>query len=376
MRARDLELDGAQSLAEYGYERLDALCAAIGVPGHEQRSAHAVFQMVSKSWGQAPIGEAPAWENDLTDDGSPFEFSLGFETEKPELRLLFESQLDVGQLSQHTSWHAGLALQARLQARNLCDCSQLEQIMPLFEPSPDFLPRFSLWHAVVLGERGASLFKAYLNPEIIGVTHSHGLVQRALDRLGMSEAWSFVKQRLADDTRLPYLSLDLKPRQSGRVKLYATAADADGVEQLVAGTSGLQSGDALRWLRSLTQSEGPYLGRPILTCFAFRPGANSPEATVHVPIRNYAPNDQEALERTLGLLTPAQGKQLEAAMKALAKAPLPRSHGVLSYVSLRQAQNRVRVTTYLAPGAYTAGGASERRGSGTMPTGRPSTVPP
>lgn len=376
MRASDLELAGAQSLAEYGHERLEALCAAVDVPGHERRSAHAVFELASDSWGQLPLGEAPSWENDITDDGTPFEFSLGFETEKPELRLLFESQLAAAPLSQLTSWHAGLALMARLQARNLCDCSQVEQIMPLFEPSPDYLPRFSLWHAVVLGERGASLFKAYLNPEIVGVTHSRGLTQRALDRIGMSEAWSFVEQRLADDTRLPYLSLDLTPQQTGRVKLYATAADADAVERLVAGTAGLQPGDAMRWLRLLMQSEGPYSERPILTCFAFRPDTSVPEATVHVPIRNYAPNDQEALERTLGLLTPAHGKQLEAAMKALAKAPLRRSHGVLSYVSLRQAQSRVRVTTYLAPGAYTTSEGHERRRSGTIPTGRPSSLPP
>lgn len=376
MRARDLELAGAQSLADYGHERLEALCAAIGVPAEEQRAARAVFQIASESWGQLPLGEAPAWDNDLTDDGTPFEFSLGFESEKPELRLLFESQLDAGPLSQHTSWQAGRALLHGLEARNLCDCAQLEQILPLFEPSPDYLPRFSLWHAVVLGEHGASLYKAYVNPEIVGVTHSRGLIERALDRIGMAEAWSFVEPRLADDTRLPYLSLDLQSQQAGRVKLYATAADAGAVERLVSGTKGLQAGDATRWLRLLTQSEGPYSGRPILICFGFRRGVKSPEATVHVPIRNYAPNDQEALERTLGLLTPTQGKQLEAALKALAKAPLRRSHGVLSYVSLRQGQKRVRVTTYLAPGAYTTSEGSDRRSSGTIPTGRPSSIPP
>jgi DMATS type aromatic prenyltransferase len=375
MPAPDLELARVRSLAEYGHERLDTLCAAVGISAPEQRSARAVFQMVSESWGQAPLGDAPGWENDLTDDGTPFEFSLGFETEKPELRLLYESQADAGPLSQHSSWHAGLALQARLQARKMCDCSQLQQILPLFEPSPDFLPRFSLWHAAVLGEHGASLFKAYLNPEIVGVTHSRGLVQSALERLGMSDAWSFVDQRLADDTRLPYFSLDLKASQTGRVKLYATAVDADSVERLVADT-GLQPGDATRWLSQLAHSEGPYTGRPILTCFAFRRGANRPEATVHVPIRNYAPNDQEAFERTRALLTPAHANQLEAALNALGKRPLWHSHGVLSYVSLRLGQGRVRVTTYLAPGAYTTGDTNDRRSSGTIPTGRPSTIPP
>lgn len=375
-QAVDLDLPEAPSLAEYGSERLDALCAALGVAGEERRGAQAVFQTASESWSQTPIAAAPAWENDLTDDGTPFEFSVGFEGEKPELRLLFEPQSNVAPLSQHSSWHAGRALLGRLQARNLCDCSQLDQVLPLFEPSPDYLPRFALWLAAVLGERGPSLFKAYLNPEIVGVTHARGLVRQALDRIGLSEAWSFVEQRLADDTRLPYISLDMKPQQTGRVKLYATAANADAVERLVSGTAGLHAGEATRWLQVLTQSKGPYSGRPILICFAFRPGASSPEATVHVPIRNYAPNDAAALERTLLLLTPAQGNQLDAATKALAKSPLRRSHGVLSYVSLRQAPSRVRVTTYLAPGAHTLGEGSDRRSSGTIPTGRPSSVPP
>jgi len=376
MSARDLELLGGQSLAEYGQGRLEALCHAVGVPPSEQRSAQALFELVSESWSQAPIGEAAPWENDLTDDGTPFEFSLGFEGEKPELRLLFESQLATGQLSHHTSWQAGFALQARLQARGLGDCTLLEQVAPLFEPSLDYLPRFSLWHAAVLGERGASLFKAYLNPEIVGLTHARGLVRSALDRIGIPEAWHFVEERLATDTRLPYFSLDLKPKQSSRVKLYATATDASSVERLVAGAAGLKTGDATQWLRLLTNSDGPYLGRPILVCFAFRPGGSSPEATVHVPIRNYAANDQEALERTTSLLTPTQGKQLEAALKALAKTTLRRSQGVLSYVSLRQSRDRVRVTTYLAPGAFTTDEPSRVQSSRTIPTGRPSTRPP
>ena len=374
-QAVDLE-PGAPSLAEYGSERLDALCAALGVSGDERRGAQAVFQIASEAWAQAPIAEAPAWENDLTDDGTPFEFSVGFEGEKPELRLLFEPQSDVGPLSQHSSWHAGRALLGRLQARGLCDCSQLDHVLPLFEPSPDYLPRFTLWLAAVLGEHGASLFKAYLNPEIVGVTHARGLVQRALERIGMPAAWSFVEQRLADDTRLPYISLDLQSQQTGRVKLYATATNVDAVERLVSGAVSLKRGEATRWLRLLNQSDGPYSNRPILICFGFRPGASSPEATVHVPIRNYAPNDQEALERTRALLTPKQSEQLEASLTALAKAPLRRSHGVLSYVSLRPGRSRVRVTTYLAPGAYTTGEGSDRRSSGTIPTGRPSTIPP
>ena len=371
MSARDLGTARIPSLADYGRERLDALCDALSLPGTERRSAQAVFQLVSDSWGQLPLDDEPAWENDLTDDGTPFEFSLGFEAEKPELRLLFESQLGAGRLSQHTSWQAGIALQAQLQARHLCVSTQFDKLLPLLMPRADYVPRFALWHAIVLSEAGASLCKVYLNPEIAGIAESRELAAEAFDRMGLSKAWRFVKRRLAKDTRLPYLSLDLKAPQVARTKLYLTAADAAGVERLVEGTPGLERGDALGWLQQLTQSVGPFSRRPILTCYAFRPGKAQPEATVHVPIRDYASNDQEALERTLELLPARSGRLLDQAMNALAHGPLKHSSGLLSYVSLRVVEGRLRVTTYLAPGAYSGGDSVDRRGSGTIPTGRP-----
>ncbi|HYO74676.1 MAG TPA: tryptophan dimethylallyltransferase family protein, partial [Archangium sp.] len=38
-----------------------------------------------------PAGNAPRWPSDITDDGTPFEFSLAIDGEEPELRFLIEA---------------------------------------------------------------------------------------------------------------------------------------------------------------------------------------------------------------------------------------------------------------------------------------------
>lgn len=372
--ARELGPALLPSLAEYGAQRLQLLCESLALPQTERDAADALFQLVSGSWPEGALSATAPWENDLTDDGTPFEFSVGFEREKPELRLLFESQVATGELTPRTSWQAGLALQQRLRASGACEGGGFDRIAKSFEPTPSFEPRFSLWHAAVLRPGQKPMFKAYVNPEVRGVDASRALTREALGALGVAPAWDFLAVRLREETRVPYLSLDLEETQKARVKVYLTATDAPGVEDLVRGTTNIAPGMATSWLTRLTLDGGPYSGRPILVCYAYRPGQASPEATVHVPIRNYAPSDDEALKRTLELLPPSSGKQLTAALKALSRQGLQRSRGVLSYVSLRVVEGRVRVTTYLAPGAYTL--AEERRESGTIPTGRPSSPPP
>jgi len=358
------------SLGEFGSARLRALCSALGQSDKATRDALEVFRLVSEPWGRRPLGGTPAWRNDLTDDCTPFEFSLGFEGDKPELRILFESQPE---LSQASSWHAGLTLQEELRRKNLADTSVFEQVAQLFAPPANSTPRFSLWHSAVLRDKGAFLFKAYLNPAIGGAEQERPLVEEAFRRLGLEQSWGFVRARLngvSATTTLPYLSVDLEARSTARVKLYLSAKHADSVESLLAGCTNSVPGQARSWLRQLTGHQGDYLSRPILVCFSFRGGTPAPEATVHIPIRSYAPNDEAALQRASDLLPAESARQLHRAMTALAEHPLRETRGVLAYVSLRPVERHLRVTTYLAPGAYSV--ACDERTSGTRPSVRSS----
>jgi hypothetical protein len=170
----------------------------------------------------------------------------------------------------------------------------------MFEPPSGLPSRFSLWHAAVLRPGRGAMFKAYVNPEVRGVAASRELTRQALEALGVAPAWSFIERRLRDATRILYLSTDLEKPRDARIKVYQTATDASAVEELVRGSANTPPGLATSWLRGLTLGEGPYDARPILVCHSWRQRGTAPEATVHIPIRNYAPSDGEALERTLG----------------------------------------------------------------------------
>ena len=341
------------SLGAFGESRLAALCQALRLSDQQANEARSLFRFISNCWADYPVGNRPPFRNDITDDGTPFEFSVGFEAEKPELRLLFESQLTSGKLSPRSSWEAGILLQRQLQQQGSIDTARFDRIAPLFAPgSNPALPRFSLWHAAVLRYGAPTLYKAYVNPEILGAEHAAARLSDALAELGMATPWRFLEERLGSDTRIPYLSLDLEAAQQARVKVYLTATHADAVDTLLSGCGNSNVGQARQWLRALTGFDGEYRERPILICYAFAGADRTPSATVHVPIRSYIDNDEEALRRTVPLLAKASAEQLTAAMASLAQGPLAETRGLLSYVSLRTVAGRVRVTAYLSPGAY------------------------
>ena len=209
--------------------------------------------------------------------------------------------------------------------------------------------------------------------EVGGLAPSRQTVESAFKRLGMQSAWEFLERKLSPETRLPYISLDLEAGSAARTKVYLTATHADEVVALTLGSENDPGHRAKDWLGRLLDSEGPYLARPLLVCYAFAGAERVPVSTVHVPIRSYVPNDQVALQRSLDLLPAQSARQLGRALEALATPSLSRSRGVLTYVSLRFVAGSVRVTTYLAPRAYAD--TDLGRTSGTIPTGHPSAPP-
>ncbi|MGA7119723.1 MAG: hypothetical protein WBY94_06475, partial [Polyangiaceae bacterium] len=113
-------------------------------------------------------------------------------------------------------------------------------------------------------------------------------------------------------------------------------------------------GDGARWIRQLLGTDGPFQHRPILTCFSFTADQDAPNATLHVPIRFYAPHDAYSIERACEFLTPKDAKTLRRAVSLFAWRPLDIMPAVLTYVSLRRRPGGMNVTTYLSPEAFTA----------------------
>ncbi len=341
------------TLGALGTRKLRALAAALELSDSLTAQALEVFSLMGASWSDWPVGDVPVWPNDISDDGTPFEFSASFDGAAPRLRMLVESQAEP--ISRTSSWGAGLALGERLRSAGLADLSLFDQIRDLFVPPSGAQGRFSLWHAAVVEQGQPALFKAYVNPCLFGMGSAPYVVEQALLRLGFEDAWRFVKDRLASDPNavIRYFSVDLEAAESARVKVYlGCSQSAASVDRLIEGARNNEPTDAQQWLATLTASQGPFDARPILNCFSFRRGHAKPDVTVHVPIRCYVKHDAEALARVSELLTEKDADRLSRSLSAVSERPLNVGRGLLTYASMRREAGATRVTVYLAPEAY------------------------
>jgi DMATS type aromatic prenyltransferase len=312
-------------------------------------------------WGAWPVDRGPYWPSDLTDDSSPFEFSLAFHESHVDLRFLMESQSVP--VTHASSWEAGLLLNERLASQYGADLSQFNAIKNLFAPTASILPGFVLWHsAVFYGDGSPPMFKVYLNPKVLGAKASTRLVERALSELGLEHAWQFIAANVDNSSRPIYFSLDLVAPEQARTKIYIAHLDANAADLAtrVRGAPGTLFGDTSSLLETLTGTTGPFSARPILTCYAFRSQRADPKLTLHVPLRCYVRNDREAVDRICKILTEEQANILHRASAAFADRPLESGRGLITYVSLRPERSGCCVTVYLSPELYALAHARPR----------------
>lgn len=320
----------------------------------QTEAAVRLFQTMC-GWTHWPVGDTPRWPTDITDDGTPFEYSVAFGRGTPKIRLLAEAQR--APIRAKSSWMAGLRLTARLARLPNVDVARFDRIKDLFAPSSKVPARFSVWHAASLDDDGSASFKVYLNPQILGPGASVGLVHEAFTRLNMPGAFDAILPCLSargDKNRLVYFSLDLAATEDARVKVYiahdhATVGD---IESDLRRAPGYTRGDARSWIGQLLESEGPFNVRPVLSCLALTSGSDRPAVTVHVPVRCYVPNDAHVVSRTSPLLGEHDSVRFREALDRLSGRPLEVGRGLVTYVSVRRLETGLNVTTYLAPEAY------------------------
>jgi hypothetical protein len=78
------------TLITSGRERLTALARALGFDATATREMQDIFLSLASSWREVPAGGAAPWPSDVCDDHSPFELSIAFDDEGPQLRVLVE----------------------------------------------------------------------------------------------------------------------------------------------------------------------------------------------------------------------------------------------------------------------------------------------
>lgn len=343
----------AQSISGYGAERLRTLCRGLGLNAQREQEALRLLNRLLTRWGDAAIGRAPRWRSDITDDHSPFEFSVAMDGSGPELRILVEAQAQRPGLV--ANWEAGRALSHALADEFGMSLDRLDAIEHLFVPT-DPGAKFSIWHAVSLRADSAPEFKIYLNPQVHGPESSGDIVARALNLLGFTDAVVSRSERSHDEVQ--YISLDMSNRADARIKLYAVHHDATlgDIEAALRPASCYVSGEAAKFCRCMAGQDGPYTKLPVQTCLAYTANQEAPlMGTVHFPVRSYASNDAIARDRILEYLDTSTAQLYYNALESFADRPLTEGAGMQTYASLRQQNGGTRVTVYLSPELYSVG---------------------
>ncbi len=336
-------------------ERLDGVLSILG-QNPRRPSAIDAARVLSRGWEQRASTAPPAWASDITDDHTPFEFSVAFGAGSDSARLLTEPRPHLDPTLQ-ASWALASEMHGQLTRQWGADLTQLHRVAHLFAPQAASKARFCIWHSAVFGEAKPD-FKVYLNPAIHGEHGSHHLVGEALQRLGYSSAWSSISSLEGAGTRAVYFSIDLVPIASARCKIYLAPGEptAASVSETLGRFPGFRPAVVERLMQHFLGGPGPYSVRPPLLCFALRNGAPTPHSvTVHLPVRCYGARDDWAIAKLIcSHLTFAQRVRYLRLLTAFSKRPLDTGKGVQTYVSLRATPGSEALTVYLAPEAYAA----------------------
>jgi DMATS type aromatic prenyltransferase len=353
------ELVPKLTYVEAGIEKLTALCHAVGL---KDKTAQAIeiFRAMTSSWGDRKIGDNSSWHSDVSDDFSPFEFSIAFKENRAELRILLEAQGAEPNLQ--SNWEAGLKLNQYLAERYNVSLDRFRQIEDLFVPTnPD--AKFTIWHAVCFYPDKEPEFKLYLNPQSQHNHRAAAVVEDSLVRLGFPHAWiglaEIAAQRGPDQDNFVYFSLDLSSPAQARVKVYlrhydATVAD---LEKALSLADNYVAGDATEFCQALTPQQELFTSKPIVSCFSFIEGNKDrpSSGTLYVPIGHYTSSDlvvsdrihQYFIQHSLSSTT------YNRALQAFAIRPLNSGCGMHSHISIQRKQQQSWVTVYLNPEVYT-----------------------
>ncbi len=360
-------------LRELARRRIEAACETVGRP-EWIASGLVVLDELAGEWPSWEAGYDPAWPSDITDDGSPFELSLAFEGGEPTMRLLWEPQSRVSAADMApsmSSWEVGTKLSERLASHG-AQLDAQRKLEDLFRPLTSIPVRFSLWYACTLSASGPRDFKVYLNPQVVGVEAAMLLVTRAMSELGLESQFERVRASSSDKARPTYLSLDLGPAATSRVKVYLAhpGESSDAVLRQIE-ASGASLDGLTPWVQRLAGGPTESLSRPLQTCLAFRAGASQPEASVYVPLRACVAHDDEAIDRLDGLLAPDERELARTAAQAMTGRGLAEGRGIVTYAGLRASARGPRVVVYLSPQIYASQAARVPFGRETPASNEP-----
>jgi hypothetical protein len=365
--------------------RLDRLSSGLGLEAHHGRF-RALVSYLFKGWGDVPVPEQAPYASALTNDHSPFEYSLAFADMSVDLSLVTEVQAPSPSLIANRT--AALAFNDRLLPFGV-DFERFRRVSELFLPAtPE--PPFSLWHGLTLRPGSVAGFKLILNPAASGAARALETVREALARLDVKNANPTLEKLLRRGEgldELAYVSIDLSTGPGAEVRVYvrhlaATAADLEKTSSLFPAH---RAGDAIGLCRAVVKGAGAFARNPPLTSVAFGHGSAAPSAAaMDVFIAADGGSDDADMSARIGLYLSSLNLDANRYAKALAgfaTRSLSRGPGVQSRVSFTRDAYGPRVGINLCPEVFRtpAVGASQTRlkgdPAGEVPAGAPGGEP-
>lgn len=375
---------GTTTLGDHVHGQLQRLGVAVGLSETDTALYGQVLLDSLAGSARRPLALPPASPSFLSDDHTPVEFSLaGTSDAAPALRVLVEPGWAHDDMD--ASGRAGLEAIRAMAARWDFSTDQLDALEDLFLPTAAEGP-LSLWYALDLRPGGIPGVKVYLNPSAAGPEHAARTVREALRRLGYGEAFA----HLPPAAGYPFLALDLGAWTSPRVKVYGkhprmSADDACALSR----ASGAAAKDIRYFFHAAAGSHLPseqgestprLSRRSALTCHSFTDGDSDPSGfTLHIPVRDYVRDDEQALARATALLTRfgMDPTVLSQSLRALTQRQLTDGVGLIAYLALVYERNRPpRVTAYLSSEAYLTRPPQEQFAHvDALPAQRPQSAP-
>lgn len=307
-----------------------------------------------------------AWVSDVSNDHSPYEYSLALsqKTGAVELRFLIESQPkenNIAALQESTS-----RLTADIATKygpTKVDLSRFNLIRDLFLP-PNAEGMLASWHSFATSKT-LEKWKLYLNPQASGRQNARNVIREALERLGLATSWKLLENMMTENDYPIYFALGLSPNpEDAEVKVYVahTGATATQIAQKHVQMDPNSSVQAIEQFYSSMGggSLGPYNGKPGLSCFHFKNKDPSRPAarTILYPMDSYVTNDAEAQQRIETYMDAISAPQLyrekyRKAIKAVQRRPLEAGRGIHSWVGMKEKVDGSRSNAYyLSPELY------------------------
>ncbi|KAJ6139649.1 hypothetical protein N7471_006135 [Penicillium samsonianum] len=326
--------------------------------GQDEVTREKLLHALRFSGGNGKL-DTSAWVSDVSNDHSPFEYSLALsqQTGGSELRFLIEAQPEENSLAALQERTSRLTDDIATEyGPTKVSLDRLNLVRDLFLPS-DAEGKLASWHSFATSN-SLEKWKIYLDPLASGRQNAFNVTREALERLGLASSWKLLESIMTGDDYPIYFSLGLSPNpEDAEVKVYVAhrGASATEIAQKHVKMDPNSSAHAIELFYSIMAggSLGPYRGKPGLSCFHFKNKDPSRPAarTVLYPMDSYPANDAEAQERIEAYMDAISAPRLyreryRNAISAVQRRPLEAGRGIHSWVSMKEKLDGKRSNTF------------------------------